>query len=99
MAGGDSRESGGQTRLEAPRSEAAPVSERGTPLGSDGELRPRSPARRDEPLATDADTEPQSRSAEGDARRSWLHRHPIAVAFGLLLLLMALPAGYLYWNY
>jgi membrane fusion protein (multidrug efflux system) len=59
----------------------------------------RSPARRDEPLATDADTESQSRNAESDARRSWLHRHPIAVAFGLLFLLLALPAGYLYWNY
>jgi membrane fusion protein (multidrug efflux system) len=65
----------------------------------DGELRPRSPARRDEPLPTDADIEPQNRKAEGDARRSWLRRHPIAVAFGLLFLLLALPAGYLYWNY
>jgi membrane fusion protein (multidrug efflux system) len=99
MSERDSRESDGQTRLEAPRSEAAPVSARRTPPGSDGELRLRSPARRDEPLATDADIEPQNRNAEDDARRSWPHRHPIAVAFGLLFLLLALPAGYLYWNY
>jgi membrane fusion protein (multidrug efflux system) len=95
----DSRESDGQKRLEAPRSEAAPVSARGTALGSEGELRLRSPARRDEPSATDADIEPQNRNAEGEARRSWLRRHPIAVAFGLLCLVLALPSGYLYWNY
>ena len=99
MSERDSLESDGRTRPEAPLSEAAPVSARDTPPGLDGELRPRSPARRDEPFATDADTEAQGRNAEGDARRSWLHRHPIAVAFGLLFLLLALPAGYLYWNY
>ncbi len=34
----------------------------------------------------------------GEARKSWLRRHPIAVVFGLLCSVLALPAGYLYWD-
>ena len=41
----------------------------------------------------------RSAARDGEVRKSWLRRHPIAVAFGLLCLLLALPAGYLYWDY
>ncbi|HYZ39821.1 MAG TPA: HlyD family secretion protein, partial [Stellaceae bacterium] len=97
----DSRERGDQTFLEAPQSEAAPARARGTPHGPDTDEadRLRSPARREPPFEADADLEPQNRDAEGKARKGWLRRHPIAVAFGLLCLILALPAGYLYWDY
>jgi membrane fusion protein, multidrug efflux system len=36
---------------------------------------------------------------ENEPRKPWYRRHPIAVALGLLCLLLALPAGYLYWDY
>ena len=66
-------------------------------------VRLRSPARREQPLAEprepDEDVEPQNRDTGGEAHKSWFRRHPIAVAFGLLCLLLALPAGYLYWDY
>jgi membrane fusion protein, multidrug efflux system len=35
----------------------------------------------------------------GERGKGLVRRHPIAVAFGLLCLLLALPAGYLYWDY
>ena len=97
----DSREGGDKTLLEAPRSE--PV----TGLGSDGPYgpaadeadQPRAPARREQPFEPDEDLEPEEHSASDKARRSRLRRHPIAAVFGLLCLLLALPAGYLYWDY
>ena len=97
----DSREDGDQKLLEAPRSESAPVRERSQPYGppADEADRLRAPARRERPFEADEDREPQDRSADGEAHKSWLRRHPIAVALGLLCLLLALPAGYLYWDY
>src|SRR6516162_5598799 len=97
----DSREGGDKTLLEAPRSE--PV----TGLGSDPPYGPaadeadqlRAPARREQPFEPDEDLEPEEHSASDKACRSRLRRHPIAAVFGLLCLLLALPAGYLYWDY
>jgi len=37
--------------------------------------------------------------AEGKKRRSWLRRHPIGAAFGLLFLVLVGALGYLYWDY
>ncbi|MGA7265737.1 MAG: HlyD family secretion protein [Stellaceae bacterium] len=97
----DSRETGDQTLLEAPRSESVPVREKEKPYGppADEADRLRAPARRERPFEADEDREPQDRGADGEAHKSWLRRHPIAVALGLLCLLLALPAGYLYWDY
>ncbi len=105
MSERDRREKGDQTLLEAPRSDPASARGRGKPYGPapDEPVRLRSPARREQPLAepreTDEDVEPQNRDTGGEARKSWFRRHPIAVAFGLLCLVLALPAGYLYWDY
>jgi membrane fusion protein (multidrug efflux system) len=97
----NSREKGDQTLLEAPRSEPAAVRAKGKPYRpvADEVDRPRSPARREQSFEADADLEPQNRDADGEANRSWLRRHPIAVAFVLLCLLLALPTGYVYWDY
>jgi membrane fusion protein (multidrug efflux system) len=102
---------GDQTLLERLRSDPASAYGTGNPYdpASNGTLRLRSPARQEPPLAdrtssqppveADAEREPQDRSEDDQARKSWIRRHPIAVAFGLLCLMLAIPAGYLYWDY
>jgi membrane fusion protein (multidrug efflux system) len=97
----DSRETGAQTLPEEPRSEAAPTRGRGEPYApaADEADRLRTAARREHLFEADEDREPREHSAGSEARQSWLRRHPMVVAFGLLCLLLALPAGYLYWNY
>ena len=97
----NSRDKGDETLLEVPRSESAPARGRGEPHGpaADELDRLRIPARREQPFETEADREPQERGAGSNGRQSWLRRHPIAVAFGLPRLLLALPTGYLYWDY
>jgi membrane fusion protein (multidrug efflux system) len=102
---------GDQTLLERPRADPASASETGKPHGPapSETLRLRSPARQEPPLAdrpgpqppSEADDEhkPQDRSEGEEVRKSWFRRHPIAVAFGLLCLVLAIPAGYLYWDY
>jgi membrane fusion protein (multidrug efflux system) len=97
----DSRERGDQTLSEAGQSESALVraKEKSYRPAADEADRLRSPARREPSFEADADLEPQNRDADGEARRSWFRRHRIAVAFGLLCSLLALPAGYLYWDY
>jgi membrane fusion protein (multidrug efflux system) len=97
----DSRETGDQALLEDQRSQAAPARGRGAPPGpaADKEDRLRAPARREHPFEADEDHEPREHRAAEEDRKSWLRRHPIAVALGLLCLILALPAGYLYWDY
>jgi membrane fusion protein, multidrug efflux system len=96
----DSREAGDQTLLIERRSDAAPARGRDAPgPTADKADRLLAPARREQPDDADEDREPQDRDAGGDTRKSWLRRHPIAVAFGLLLLAIALVAGYVYWDY
>jgi membrane fusion protein (multidrug efflux system) len=98
----DSRETGEQILLEGRRSQSAPVRDKREahrPAADDAVML-RAPARRDQPFEADEDFERQERSAGGEARKSWLRRHPVATAFGLLCLaVVALPAGYLYWDY
>jgi len=96
----DSRDTDDQALLEAPRSESATVCGRAEPYGpaADEANRLRSPARREQSFEAEEDREPQQRSAGSENRQNWL-RHAITVAFGLLCLLLALPAGYLYWDY
>jgi membrane fusion protein, multidrug efflux system len=96
----DSRERDDQTLSEAGQSEAVPVRAKEKPYrpAADESDRLRSPARREPPFEADADLERQNRDADGEGRRSWLRRHPTAVAFALLCLLLALPTGYLYWD-
>jgi membrane fusion protein, multidrug efflux system len=97
----DSRERGDQALLQERRSEAAPAREKEKPYSpaADEAARLRAPARPEQPFEPNEDLEPQERSAGNEVRRSWLRRHQIAVAFGLLCLFLALPAGYLYWDY
>jgi membrane fusion protein, multidrug efflux system len=35
----------------------------------------------------------------GEVRRSWLRRHPVLAPVGLMALILAAAAGYLYWDY
>jgi len=37
--------------------------------------------------------------AEGKERKNWFRRHPIGAAFGVLFLVLAGVAGYIYWDY
>ena len=105
MSERDGREKADQMLMEAPPSDPATPPTKGEPYGpaANESVRLRSPARREQPLAEppepDEDVEPQNRDTGGNARKSWFRRHPIAVAFGLLCLVLALPAGYLYWDY
>jgi membrane fusion protein, multidrug efflux system len=95
----DSRETGDETLLESPRSESAPVREREKPRdpAADEAEELRAPARG--PFEADDDPDLRERDADGETGKGWLRRHPIAVAFALLCLALALVAGYLYWNY
>jgi membrane fusion protein, multidrug efflux system len=95
-----SREGGDHTLLETAQSEPAPVraKEAHRPAADEAD-RLRSPARREPPVEADEDLDRQNRDTDGEARGSWLRRHTIAVAFALLCLLLALPTGYLYWDY
>ena len=96
-----SREKGDQALMEAPRSESLPVRKKEKPYGpaADEADRLRAPARREEPFEADEDRESQERDGRDEVRKSWLRRHPISVALGLLCLLLAVPAGYVYWDY
>jgi membrane fusion protein, multidrug efflux system len=67
------------------RTDANPVRERPP--------RERPPERKDEELRQDR----EKKSSEH--RENLLRRHPIGIAVGLVLLLLALPSGYLYWDY
>ena len=97
----ESREGGDETLLEAPRSESTPARGRGAPYGpaADEVDRIRAPARREQPVEKEEDREAQEHGAAEEGRKGWFRRHPIAVAIGLLCVLLALPAGYLYWDY
>ncbi|MBV9202350.1 MAG: HlyD family secretion protein [Alphaproteobacteria bacterium] len=97
----DSREIGDETLLEAPRSEAARARGKSEPYrpSADEVNRPRAPTPRERPIEDEEERDPEEPRGAGEARKGWLRRHPIAVAFGLLCLLLALPAGYLYWDY
>ena len=96
-----SRETSDQTLLQARRSESVPVHKTGEPYGpaANEADRLRTPARREQPFGPDEDLESHQRSAVAEGRQGSLRRHPIAVTLGLLCVLLALPAGYLYWDY
>jgi hypothetical protein len=97
----DSRGPGDQTVLEAPQSESPPLRGKGEPHGPAADETDwlRSPPRRGQLFDADDDLEPQERRVGGEAHNGRLARHPIAAAFGLLCALLALPAGYIYWDY
>jgi hypothetical protein len=105
MSEPDDREKGDQALLEAPRSDPASARGKAKPYrpAPDEQVPRRSPARREQPPAEprepDEKVEPQNGDTGGEARKSWFRRHPIAVAIGLLSLLLALPAGYVYWDH
>jgi membrane fusion protein, multidrug efflux system len=104
MSERDGREKGDQTLLEAPRSDPASARRKDKAYSPAPDERVRhSPVRREQPLAKphepDENIEPQNRDTGGEARKSWFRRHPLAVTFTLLCLILALPAGYLYWDY
>jgi membrane fusion protein, multidrug efflux system len=97
----ESRETSDQTLLQPRRSASVPVHETGEAYGpaADEVDRLRGPARREQPYEPDEDREPEEHPAAEESRKGWLRRHPIVVALGLLCVLLALPAGYLYWDY
>jgi membrane fusion protein, multidrug efflux system len=97
----DNQESGQETPLEARRSRSAPVRGRNDTDRPTADEQVRFPTlpRRAEPDEADENSEPQNHDAGDAARKSWLRRHPIAAAFGLISVLLAFPAGYLYWDY
>jgi membrane fusion protein, multidrug efflux system len=97
----DSRGPGDQTVLEAPQSESPPLRGKGEPHGPAADETDwlRSPPRRGQLFDADDDLEPQERRVGGEAHNGRLARHPIPAAFGLLCALLALPAGYIYWDY
>jgi membrane fusion protein, multidrug efflux system len=97
----ESREAGDQALREGRQPDPAPGRGQREPYGpaADEEFRLCAPARREQPFEADEDHEPQEHVAADEGRKSWLRRHPIAVALGLLLLAIALPVGYLYWDY
>jgi membrane fusion protein, multidrug efflux system len=97
----DNRENGHQALLEARRSEAAALRGKSEPndFVADEMVGPRARARREQPFEADEDRQRQEPTVGDETRKSWLRRHPIAVALGLLLLAIALPVGYLYLDY
>jgi hypothetical protein len=72
------------------RTDFSPVRERPPQERPSGGDRP--PEREDE----DAE---QDQEDGREPRKNLLRRHPVALAIGAVLLLAALPIGYLYWNY
>jgi membrane fusion protein (multidrug efflux system) len=44
-------------------------------------------------------TQAPDHNTEDEPREPWYRRHPIAIALGLLCAVLALPVGYLYWDY
>jgi membrane fusion protein, multidrug efflux system len=101
MLARDRQETGDQMLLEAPRSESAPAQEKEKPHGPDADEADRVRVRREQPVEDEEeeDREPQEHRTAEKGRKGWLRRHPIAVALGLLCLLLTLPASYLYWDY
>src|SRR5277367_2689639 len=97
----DNRENGDQALLEARRSEAASLRGEREPNdpARDQAVGLRAPARREQPFEAGEDRERQEPTVGDETRKGWLRRHPIAVALGLLLMAIALPVGYLYWDY
>jgi len=69
-------------------------------------VRPEAPvpkSRPDEGRVTELSPRPEDRHAEpirpDDSRRGFLRRHPLASFAGLLLAIVVVAGGYLYWNY
>jgi membrane fusion protein (multidrug efflux system) len=91
--------------LRAPAREAPPAAER--PVESPETDRPAEPAEKTERPAPPAEKEAkpgQQPAAKGEKpgekpRKGFLRRHPILAPVGLIALLMAAAAGYLYWDH
>ncbi len=97
----ESRATSDQSLLQARRPESVPVAETGEAYRpvTDAADQLRGLARREQLFEPDVDLGPQERGTDDQTRKSWLRRHPIAVAVGLLCVMLAVPVGYLYWDY
>jgi membrane fusion protein, multidrug efflux system len=92
--------------LGAPAREATPVVERRTEPADKTE-RPAEPAEKTERPAEPAEKEAkpgtkpeaQGEKSSESPRKGWLRRHPVLVPIGLLALLLAASAAYLYWDH
>jgi membrane fusion protein (multidrug efflux system) len=93
-----------KTRTDAASGLLAP-SQRGERPGAEPKERPTAePHERPAVEPKGPPSEPEARPGEPSkageqVRRGWLRRHPAAAAFGLIFLLVAGAAGYLYWDY
>jgi hypothetical protein len=104
---------GAGARTESDTRQVDPISDRRTgrsgPSPGDEPVWEHTPARDERParerpspeLKSEAKkvTRAPSHDTEDEPRKPWYRRHPIAVALGLLCSMLALPAGYLYWDY
>ncbi len=58
------------------------------------------PASQPEAPPSESEAKPGEPSqTDGEARKGWLRRHPVLAPVGLVVLLLAAAAGYLYWDY
>jgi membrane fusion protein (multidrug efflux system) len=67
--------------------------------GDAGEVRPPTPQKRSPSGRADEHVEQADTERRDEPRKGMLRRRPFAFVGGLILLFLALPAGYLYWDY
>ena len=82
--------------LRAPAREAPPATERPAEPAEKTE-RPSKPGEKEAEPGQKPDAEEEKSSEK--PRRGWLRRHPFLAAVGLVALLLAAAAGYLYWDH
>jgi membrane fusion protein, multidrug efflux system len=97
LAGGASARESIRMKADVPAGLLAPP-QRGERPGAEPKERPTTEPK--ERPAVEPKSPPGEPSQAGEqVRKGWLRRHPVAAAFGLLFLLVAGAAGYLYWDY
>jgi membrane fusion protein (multidrug efflux system) len=82
--------------LRAPAREAPPATERPAEPAEKTE-RPSKPGEKEAKPGQKADAEGEKSSEK--PRKGWLRRHPFLAVVGLVALLLAVAAGYLYWDH
>jgi membrane fusion protein (multidrug efflux system) len=104
FAGGGSARQPHKTMANAPVALLAPPQRAERPTSEPRERPAAEPRERpaSEPKAppSESDRKPGGPSQTGgEARKGWLRRHPVGAVLGLLFLLLAAAAGYIYWDH